>query len=408
MGKNCMIKKYIKYIAVVFVIVLVCYYVKIKDCVYIKQCGYNLPLKINFKGWSTLGNVGSVPNPSVKLLSVLKYADRSRLLFRLEDYRFEKQIQQYISNDRGTTWQNVDWPLLGQSDVKSASSTRLVSRVDDRILYECYSTCKDGFPASTDGGETWTHVNPMLSNGDVIHAIQFMDTGMHLASRVYARIWTKANEERISLRADDRIPVDYDFRIGVSDDYGRHFSLLPDGIVMLSESRNNPLIRYGLILSSHFNVSNNNTTKVETKECLAVSKDEGKSWKAMEGSAEIMGQKLYEYGRESYVQLYRSWKKEKNDYELPYTFRPVQIESDPKRPGYIYVLTLTGPYFSRNMGKTFRFMNITDGWFNAVDRIAVDPLDGRYLYATVRREKIYRSSDYGCTWELIPLPSLQQ
>ena len=398
-------------VSAVFLMSITCCYVKTTDCSYIKQCGASLPLTINFNAQDnllTIQNNKSFPDPTVQLLSVLKYDDKSQLLFRLDEGRIEGQIRQYLSYDQGSTWQDVDRPLLGQSDVKSSYSTRLVSHVDDRILYECYFVCKDGFPASTDGGETWTHVNPVLSNGNIIHAIQLMDTGMHLASRVYARIWTNVNTERIVISPADKIPFDYDFYIGVSDDYGGSFSLLPYGIVMLAESRNNPLIRYGLILSSNFNVSYKGELDNDVVECLAVSKNEGKSWEMMEGGLDVIRQNLYHNRSTGKARIWRQYPHPEDDEKLAIV-RPVQIESDPRRPGYIYVFTSTGLYFSRDTGKTFRFANLPDnGWLLAIDRIAVDPFDGRYLYAIVNMEKFYRSSDYGCTWELMSLPDFPQ
>jgi len=392
---------------IIFIIITICCYVKIKDCVYINKCGGSLPLRLSYQDISSLiVPIDAHFIPRVRLISIVQYNKKSRLLFQMDDNMIGKQIRQYISDDRGMTWQDVDWPVLRQSDIKPENTPRLASHVDGRIMYECYRTCKDGFPVSTDNGKTWTHVNPVLSNGDDIPRIQLMDTGMHLASRVYARIWMEPDKAEPAIYLGDLIPVDCDFRIGVSDDYGRNFSLLPDGIVMLAESRNNPLMRYGLIISSYFNVSYTRDPDVERNECLAVSKDEGKSWKVMEGSLDVR-QKRYERRKSNPIEI-RTWKKYSTDYEWPGYLRPMQIESDPKHQGYVYLLMSTGLYFSRDTGKTFRLSSLTEGWSSAVDRIAVDPLDGRYIYATVGSRKFYRSSDYGCTWELMPLPPFPQ
>jgi len=79
--------KSIEFIAdAVFIITMAFCYVKIKDSVYIKQCGDKLPLKISFNG--SYGNNGPFPNPTVKLLSVLKYDNKSRLLLRSEEGNF--------------------------------------------------------------------------------------------------------------------------------------------------------------------------------------------------------------------------------------------------------------------------------------------------------------------------------
>jgi len=362
------------------------------------------------------------PDPTVQLLSVSRYKNGSRLLFRFE-YRLnqERQIRHYISDDRGITWQNIDLPISiwGQSDITTVNTTKLVSHVDQKILYDCGYKCKDGFPVSTDGGETWAHINPTLSDGGTIDAIQLVDTGMHSASRVYAKIWSE-KIVRSSYRHEFRIGASDEFQIGVSDDYGRHFRLLPQGLIIIGESRKNPLILYGQMLLLEFNILYkydekdiaelklrnpwNLRTPDEDKTCLVVSKDGGESWEAMEGGLPITDRRIFE-GMDDRNDI-RTWRQYKNDRELPGGDSLKQIESDPKHSEYIYFLMSSGLYFSRNFGKTFRFANLAVGalWDTPIDRIAVDPVDGRYVYAIDSKEKFYRSSNYGCTWELMPLP----
>jgi len=135
---------------------------------------------------------------------------------------------------------------------------------------------------------------------------------------------------------------------------------------------------------------------------LGVSKDGGKSWKVMKGSLEITGHKIYRSISDPTDN--RSWRQHPDDEEWPVSDGIMQIESDPKHPEYVYVLTTRGLYISRDMGKTFYLSSLAKGWLYSIDRIAVDPLDGRYLYAVVDIEKFYRSSDYGCTWELMQPP----
>ena len=80
-----------------------------------------------------------------------------------------------------------------------------------------------------------------------------------------------------------------------------------------------------------------------------------------------------------------------------------QIESDPEDADCIYVLTEKGLYLSRDAGKSFRLAALAEGRIKAIDRLAVDPGDGRYLYAIVDLGQLYRSSDYGCTWQKMGL-----
>ena len=39
-----------------------------------------------------------------------------------------------------------------------------------------------------------------------------------------------------------------------------------------------------------------------------------------------------------------------------------------------------------------------------IDKIAIDPIDGEYIFAAVNEDTIFKSGDYGCTWEKMKLP----
>jgi hypothetical protein len=282
-------------------------------------------------------------------------------------------VLNYISQNRGETWQKVDGKW-GYTNLKQWSEAdRLMSRMDCRVLYDCYYKCKNGFGMSTDGGKAWTHINPVVQGGSAIYKIELIETGINSASRLYARIWMDENKGP---------------RVGVSNDYGRHFELLPEGILEIVESRANPSIWYG--------------KRKETR--LIESNDSGKTWTIMEGSKEFW-QPLYENYKRRTLQ---SWKQYPDDQDQEIRSNIMQIESDPTHPDWIYVLTYKGLYISRDRGKTFRLSSLAYGWIDSIDRIAVDPLDGRFIYAMVDLGKFYRSSDYGCSWELMKPPPFPQ
>jgi len=381
-----------------FIVILVCSIGLGNCCCFDKNkcrnaeiCGENLPLKINYKGSPTANEHGLLKPPYFIIFSITPNENKSLLLFYVvKMINNEPEIKQLISVDRGITWKAVDWPM-GYRNLGGSYShwmlaiNKKMSNIDFRVIYDCNNNCQDGFPVSTDGGNTWTHVNSALEDGGLIAKIDLIETGMHSTSRLYARIQ--------SIK---------DARIGVSDDYGRNFKLLPKGLDIIAESRANASILYGLLNPSYFE-SNDIKTSIDKLARLGVSKDGGKSWEVMKGSLEITGHKIYRniFNREDN----RSWRKHPDDEEWPVGDGIMQIESDPKQPEYIYVLTTRGLYLSRDMGKTFRLSSLARGFLYSIDRIAVDPLDGRYLYAVVDLVKFYRSSDYGCTWELMPPPA---
>jgi len=384
-----------------FIAILVCfigtgiYYFAHTGCG-AKVCGESLPQKIRYKGSPTMDNSAPRFRPlEIAMLSIKPDGDKSVLLFHVLRILIDKknEVKQLISTDRGMTWNTVDW-LFGYGNLGDMrghwvfGKDKRMSHIDFRVIYDCYYKCKDGFPVSIDGGKTWTHVKPVLEDGGSIEEIELIDTGMHSVSRLYARIQSGK-----------------DVRIGVSDDYGRSFRLFQKGLDDIVESRASSSVLYGRMNRPYFESTGLKAFDDEFSR-LGVSKDGGKSWKVMKGSLEITGHKIYRSATDR--EENRSWRQYPDDEEWPVSDGIMQIESDPKHPEYVYVLTTRGLYISRDTGKTFYLSSLAKGWLYSIDRIAVDPLDGRYLYAVVDIEKFYRSSDYGCTWELMPPPVLPE
>jgi hypothetical protein len=332
---------------------------------YCGECGKSLPAKIRYRISSPYTQVPPLfPNPTIRMLSILSYKDKSTILVRFEKPIKEKNINQYISNDRGETWHIVDWKLGFENLRHWEGTERMMSRIDHRVIYDCYFKCKNGFDRSTNGGKSWVHIEPFMLGGSAIDEILLLDTGIHAVSRLYAKVWINNEKEA---------------RFAVSNDYGSSFELLPTKIQRIVESRANESVWYG---------------EMRNINGLFVSKDEGKNWELMDGSKEFW-QPLYTNSRKEEI---RSWKRYPDDKEWPPAEAIIQIESDPTHWDWIYILTFKGLYISRDAGKSFRLSSLAQGWVKSIDRIAVDPLDGRYLYAVVDLGKFYRSSDYGCSW----------
>ena len=87
--------------------------------------------------------------------------------------------------------------------------------------------------------------------------------------------------------------------------------------------------------------------------------------------------------------------------------RPInQIETDPVDPDTFYVVTWTGVFVTHNFGESFRILPIAHEYINSVDEIAVSPVDGRHIFASVKTTDLYHSSDRGCTWKKLELPKI--
>lgn len=334
------------------------------------DCGTRLPLRISYHLGASATDHPDYPNPTLSLLSVLPHENQSTLLIRL-DRRAQKRPTQYVSDDRGVTWHSCDW-TLGYTNLRRWSiSNRLMSHVDARVLYDCDYKCKGGFERSKDGGKTWVHVRPGISPAGAIDEVELIETGMHSSNRLYARVWIRGSE---------------DFRCGVSNDCGQTFEFLPEEVKAVVEARADATIWYGMVRSSPW---------------LVLSGDGGSTWKSMEDSREFW-QPIYHNRLRRY---FRSWKQYPEEGEWRSITPIEQIESDPNHSEWVYVLTYKGLYLSRDAGKSFRLSSLARGRLNSIDRIAVDPSDGRFVYAAVDLGQFYRSSDYGCSWQKMKLPS---
>ena len=328
------------------------------------NCGMSLPLKISYEPGASSSSPPDFPDPTVSLISVLPSGKESELLIRLDRREKKDLVQQFSSSDKGNTWRSVNMHMGYSNLPKWDSPGRIMSRVDNRVFYDCYFKCKNGFEVSKDGGERWIHINPVLGSSN-INEIQLVETGIHISSRIYARVWN-GNVK--------------DGRIAVSEDYGQSFRLLQGHVSAIVESRADAKLLFGRYGSDPW---------------LSISYNGGKNWIRMDGSDEFF-KPIY---RNPILGYFRSWKEDKNDIEMLPADLVYQVESDSMHPNYIYVNTYKGLYISRDYGRSFRLSSLARGRLNSVDRIATDPAASGFLYAAIDLGQIYRSSDYGCTWK---------
>jgi len=425
-------------VSIIFIIITICCYVKIKDCVYIKKCGDSIPLKLIYE-FSPSVTECPPPYPLVNMLSVLLSNNESTIMIEVSpaltvehcisfasmynisdntsDFATDNvnMTSMFKSSDHGKTWQGVngEWKKNIKGGItlgwrRQLDPRILMSNINYHVLYDCGFNCKDGFRLSLDNGETWKDIAPKFPDGETIENIVLVETGMHSSSRLYAKIWNNNGYK-------------YHYRMAVSNDYGYHFEMLPWEIQEIVESRANPLRMYARIYLPLYSVFEEQQRSIKGDAYtkfnhlnMVFSNDGGKTWELMEGAGELEP-RLYNRRSDSenihilnqYPANVSTWKQYNDDEEFKLLHEiQWQIESDPTHPDWIYVLKPSGLYISRDAGKTFRLSSLAKEKLFSIDRIAVDPLDSRYLYAVVDMKNLYRSSDYGCTWELIthPLP----
>jgi hypothetical protein len=314
----------------------------------------------------------------VKILSLRRQNSISTIRISVDRYgrhASDESHKIYSSPDRGISWhQTKDTYRCQQHPSVSHENECIISNADPQTLYRNLSDGNGSFVSvSSDGGKSWNNIKSTIDGSDAIDRMIIVETGMNKASRLFALI--KSNE-----------------RTGLykSDDFGRTLSLVSSQLIYAKES-NIESILYGLKGS----LSNINSMG------LVISRNSGKSWQYIESAKEL------------FMPLYRShspmgihsWRESDNDSELSLPDFPIdQIEIDPRNPDIIFLRSFKGLYRSKDGGRSFALLPLARDILLGIDNIAIDPVDGRYIFAAVNEDSIYISSDYGCTWNKTMLP----
>jgi hypothetical protein len=327
------------------------------------QCGLDAMTKRELKLPLTYGNFslaavypsgnGSVIVTNVSINQDEHYVDRS-----------------YISTDHGDSWQQTSNPSSSYSNLNQCvwpfafPSRDIASRYIPRMLWRTTTLTRLQFSDNT--GKSW---KTMFPQSGVRASLKFMDllgTGRHNGISLYVHAIAEGQHGLYR-----------------SEDYGRTFELVSKEITYAIESRAESNLMIGV-------------AGLDLESRLAISKDGGKTWSMLQ-SHEMLKPAVYNSANGSL----KTWFENPGD-KYRSSFDPViQIESDPSDAQAFYVLTEKGAYATRDQGQTFRLLPLASEYFNSVDTLAVDPVDGRYLYAFVAGSYFYRSSDKGCTWEKV-------
>jgi len=272
----------------------------------------------------------------------------------------------YRSVDRGKSWQyDRNTMACQQFPTVSLGPGCIVSNVDPRIIYRSGGPHRADIEISRDGGRSWTVVHPQTQEGVHLGSAWIIGTGTRSRGRLYCR-----GSAVGQIRA-----------VYVSEDFGMTFRCL-NGNGYVSECRANPDILYS-----------------PSGWGLEVSFDNGLAWRFLEGSDTLISPIFRDrLGR------FRSWKEGSDD--MPYEMASGidQIVTDPLNSNLLYILSFKGLFRSSDAGKTFALLPLARDMFGEIVNIAVDPVEGRYLFAAVGKNAVYVSEDYGCNWRKLDMP----
>jgi hypothetical protein len=287
----------------------------------------------------------------------------------------------YASTEYGNSWQRRSMATLGYRNLAVRSgpgffSRGIMSSQDPRLLFRDPATFRFKFEMSHDGGRSWEEVSPQLKSGGTVRNFELIATGMQNSERIYAQIRLSGVEE--------------DFSLYRSDDCGRTFVELSNEVSYAVESRADPDLLVGIT-----------NVRPGLPIGIALSKDGGTHWKRI--PSEILMEPLVTDGGQPPV--IRTWvENDARDSYIKNDFQIVQIETDPSDKDTFYIVTGKGLFATRDQGKTFKLLPLAIEYVQAIESIAVDPSDGRYVYASVRKSELYRSMDRGCSWTKLASP----
>lgn len=281
----------------------------------------------------------------------------------------------YVSRDHGETWTRAGWDQIGtqyqfrRSPMGWTNCT--ISRADSNVIYDIASGPHNGdFHISLDQGKTWRTVHPKLEGGRHLGKCMIFDTGLRDPARVYAEI-----------------SAPYVYGIGVSTDYGSTFKILS---YRQFESRANPTAIFRVFSDQ--------------------SSDRGVRLSSFPGSVGIRLDGMASFfdglfADPSHPELIRTWQITALYPELPAREPVEEIETDPHDEKIFYAFNqFRGIVKTVDGGHTSSLLPLALDKYLEIESFAVDPAQGNYLYAVLTSRALYRSADYGCSWQKIRFP----
>jgi hypothetical protein len=216
-----------------------------------------------------------------------------------------------------------------------------------------------------DSGKSWKKIEPKAGNGSITGQCQPIGVYGNQGERIY--IWAYDVNNR---------------GLWVSNDYGRTFSFLTSKVSHVIESPGDSRIMYG-IADNH----------------LEKSLSGGTDWTDLPSSRSIFAPVFI--GVDG---IYRTWDSDGRGSKDGYPYAIEQLQIDPLNADALYILTSKGLFRSLDGGVTFVLLPLGIDRLSWINKIAIDPIDGRYIYAQCGMNSLYRSNDRGCSWVKINVP----
>jgi hypothetical protein len=360
--------------------------------IFIKRCGLMLLVPHSFERYlgiadNSFGSCGVDPFTKRRMFNWTRGISKIRLssVYVLDGYALVEvalqnkkgEAKSFYSIDKGNTWTSDPSELAKYTNLGiQGYADRFIGIADGRnpsVLYRTLALSR--IEVSINSGARWNAVSPKIDKRN-IRWMDLVGTGRHAEGRLYAGVsWDVDGDNYAMCR---------------SDDYGRSFTIVSHNLSYVVESRANPEMLIAVtrpIKHPHHEI--------------VTSSDSGISWQ--ETKADILNEHLFRNVKEGVI---RTVAESKGD-TIFYNYTPAtQIETDPTDIHTYYLLTWTGVYATHDLGASYKLLPLATEFLYGVDAIAVDPVNGRYLYAVVMGSGFYRSPDKGCTWEEIELPTL--
>ena len=324
----------------------------------IRKCG----LEPDLKREVDLGARGALQIPKLDLLRI-DVENQGTVLWIIVNAT-GKDRKFYRSLDGGTTWRPYLGTLGNLTNLPRVLDTEKLGLVISGPIPVAYEFNGCEVRESRDGGNIWQSKIAAPKHGQEFVTCTPINIGKK-TGRVYLWSWGKPDKG-----------------LWCSDDFGLNYQFLTTAVGYISESAADPERIYGVATT-----------------VLRRSDDGGKNWTDLDNSR-FMFRPVY-IGKDG---VYRTWDENGSGEELGYPACIEQIQTDPKNKNIIYVLTIKGLYRSIDGGESFILLGLEADKVLNIDRIACDPLEGRYVYAVVGRDSLYRSNDWGCTWQKLKIP----
>ena len=298
--------------------------------------------------------VATIDHPQIRfyLLGIQKQDDLPRMTVSFND-------NIYSSTDRGQTWRLVK---------RSASYfDYTASNADTKTLYRHHRNGQHvaDLEISRDGGRSWSVIYPKTTKGRHLGSLWIVRTSVRNPGRIFVQ--GSAVGER---------------GFYISEDFGRTFQLVGAGRYV-TESR-----------------ADSDTLFLLRTDGITISRDRGTNWALLNVDKALFSPPLL--GKTG---QFRTWRVDSEDREVScHSQVDITIETDSKDPRLIYLLQDKGFYRSSDAGRSFQLLPLAINMLCDIRSIVVDPLDGRYLFAAVGGSGLFRSSDYGCSWQELALP----